>query len=206
MGAAASEAALSTFDRLLRYVSLTDGTFVNEEMVRLGWAEAADFPPDSQFASLFASVEADASAAGRGTWDTSNCAGSEPEPPPPPPPDDCDPSYPTVRIPSPPPDLDVSFLITANDIESDAPASGAAASAIVGIEGSNYFGNNGECTITLGWVDYEVLEPLPAVRHGVPRGVPIPIYAGAVECRGIKEIRTDRRIDLYAVFQYQPQQ
>src|SRR5690606_36116211 len=33
------------FDRLLRYVFLTDGTFINEEMVRLGWAAATDFPP-----------------------------------------------------------------------------------------------------------------------------------------------------------------
>lgn len=100
----------------------------------------------------------------------------------------------------------VSMLITANDIESDTPATGPAASAIIGVEGANYFGNNGECTITLESVDYEVLEPLPAVQDGVPRGVPIPIYAGTVECQEIKEIRTDRRIDLYAVFQYQPQQ
>lgn len=101
---------------------------------------------------------------------------------------------------------DVSLLITANDITADAPVSGDAASAIVGVEGANYFGNNGECTITLQVVDYEVLEPLPAVQDGVPRGVPIPIYAGTVECHDIKEVRTDRVIDLYAAFKHQPQQ
>ena len=34
----------------------------------------------------------------------------------------------------------------------------------------------------------------------------IPTYVGAVECHDIKEIRTDRHIDLHAVFQHQPQQ
>lgn len=101
---------------------------------------------------------------------------------------------------------DISLLITANDITSNVPASGDAASAIVGVKGANYFGNHRECTITLQAVDYEVLEPLPAVQDGVPRGVPIPIYAGTVECQNIQEIRTDRSIDLYAVFQHQPEQ
>lgn len=44
-----------------------------------------------------------------------------PPPPPPPPPSDCDPSYPTVCIPSPPPDLDCgditeeNFTVTGSD-------------------------------------------------------------------------------------------
>lgn len=99
-----------------------------------------------------------------------------------------------------------SLLITATDITTDAPAEAESASAVIGVEGANYFGNNGECTITLAWVDYQVIEPLPGVLDGVPRGVPIPTYVGAVECHNIKEIRTDRHIDLHAVFQHQPQQ
>ena len=35
---------------------------------------------------------------------------SSPPPPPPPPPGDCDPAYPTVCIPSPPPDLDCADI------------------------------------------------------------------------------------------------
>ncbi len=54
-------------------------------------------------------------------------------------------------------------------------------------------------------VDYEVLESQPAVLDGVPRGVPLPSYAGNVECEGIEELRTDRRIDLHAVFRHQPE-
>src|SRR5690606_24087566 len=100
----------------------------------------------------------------------------------------------------------VSLLITATQITTGAPAEGESASAVIGVEGANYFGSKGECTITLTWVDYQVIEPLPGVFDGVPRGVPIPTYVGAVECHDIKEIRTDRHIDLHAVFQHQPQQ
>lgn len=91
------------FDRLLRYVFLPGGVFVNAEMVRQGWAAANDFPPDSQFAGLFASLQAQAQSATRGIWG-SNCTGTPPQPPPPG--GQCDPSYPDVCIASPPPDLD----------------------------------------------------------------------------------------------------
>lgn len=101
---------------------------------------------------------------------------------------------------------DVSLLISARGITADIPATGDAASATIGVEGANYFGNNGECTITLEDVDYTVLEPLAAVRDGVPRGVPIPTYAGTVECEGIEELRTDRSIDVHAVFRHQPRE
>lgn len=101
---------------------------------------------------------------------------------------------------------DVSLLISASDITADTPVTGEAASADIAVGGANYFGNNGECIITLEEVDYEVLEPLAAVQDGVPRGVPIPTYTGTVECEGIEEIRTDRQIDLHAVFRHQPEQ
>lgn len=99
----------------------------------------------------------------------------------------------------------VSMLITARDITEDTPATGDAASAIIGVGGASYYGNNGECTITLADVDFEVLEPQPAVLDGVPRGVPIPSYAGTVECQDIEELRTDRHIDIHAVFRHRPQ-
>lgn len=100
----------------------------------------------------------------------------------------------------------VSLLITASAVSADAPATGDAASATVSVDGANYFGNDGECTITLADIEYEVLEPQAAVLDGVPRGVPIPTYAGSVECEGIEELRTNRRIDLHAVFRHQPQE
>jgi endonuclease YncB( thermonuclease family) len=62
-----------SLDQLLRYVFLTDGTFVNAEMVEAGRAAAATFPPDSEFAELFVLLEEQAQATDRGMWDTGGC-------------------------------------------------------------------------------------------------------------------------------------
>lgn len=56
------------YGRLLRYVYLQDGTFVNAELVRQGWARAAPYPPDTAHADEFAQLEAEAFAARRGIW------------------------------------------------------------------------------------------------------------------------------------------
>ena len=98
----------------------------------------------------------------------------------------------------------VSVVLSASTITADSPAAGEGASATISVGGASYFGNNGECTISLADVEYTVLEPQPAVLDGVPRGVPIPIYAGTVECEGIEELRTNRRVDVYAVFRHRP--
>ena len=55
------------YGRLLRYVYL-DGIMVNAELVRLGYAYATTFPPDVKQQELFARLERDARAAGRGLW------------------------------------------------------------------------------------------------------------------------------------------
>ena len=47
------------YGRLLRYV-YADGVFVNAELVAQGYAEAADYPPDSRFADYFANLEQEA--------------------------------------------------------------------------------------------------------------------------------------------------
>jgi hypothetical protein len=99
-----------------------------------------------------------------------------------------------------------SLLITASEITADSPAMGGAASATVHVGGASYFGNDGQCTIMLADVDYTVLEPLAAVRDGIPRGVPIPTYAGTVECSSIRELRTDRHVEVSAVFRHQPEE
>ena len=62
-----------SLDQLVRYVFLTDGTFVNAEMVEAGWATPANVPPDSECAGLFALLEDQAQAADRGVWDTGGC-------------------------------------------------------------------------------------------------------------------------------------
>lgn len=48
------------FGRSLRYVYLADGTFVNAELVRQGFAQAATFPPDVAHQELFSELQAEA--------------------------------------------------------------------------------------------------------------------------------------------------
>ena len=56
------------FGRLLRYVYLADGTFVNAQLVRDGWAQVATFPPDVTKEAEMRAAQAEAMAAGRGLW------------------------------------------------------------------------------------------------------------------------------------------
>lgn len=68
-----------TFGRLLRYVYVgdpspsTDGSgqvFVNEELVRQGYAHAATFPPDVKYQELFREAQKEAQSENRGLWST----------------------------------------------------------------------------------------------------------------------------------------
>jgi micrococcal nuclease len=56
------------YDRLLRYVYLADGTLVNAELVRLGYARAIAYPPDTKHQGLFDGMQQEAMKAGRGMW------------------------------------------------------------------------------------------------------------------------------------------
>jgi micrococcal nuclease len=57
------------YGRILRYV-YAGQTLVNAELVREGWAEAVDYPPDTLNAPLFHSLADAAKAAGLGCWPT----------------------------------------------------------------------------------------------------------------------------------------
>jgi|GEM_PF-4599768 len=67
------------YGRLLRYVYLKDGTFVNEYLVKEGYASAYRYPPDVKYADLFRNREAEAREAVRGLWNPDNCAIAEEE-------------------------------------------------------------------------------------------------------------------------------
>ena len=56
------------YGRLLRYVYLKDGTFVNAEIVRRGYATAVTFPPDVRHVELLRQLEREARLAERGLW------------------------------------------------------------------------------------------------------------------------------------------
>ncbi len=63
------------YGRLLRYVYLEDptaatngGTFINEYLVKEGYAHAATFPPDVKYADYFVSLQDQARNLGKGLW------------------------------------------------------------------------------------------------------------------------------------------
>ena len=56
------------YGRLLRYVYLEDGTFVNGELIRNGWARLVTFPPDVAQTDALKSLQATAREAGAGMW------------------------------------------------------------------------------------------------------------------------------------------
>jgi micrococcal nuclease len=55
------------YGRLLRYVYV-DGVFVNGELVRLGYAEAVAYPPDTRYQWQLSQLEKEAKEAKLGIW------------------------------------------------------------------------------------------------------------------------------------------
>ena len=60
------------YGRLLRYVYLLDGTFINLELAKEGYVRSATFPPDVKHAEEFVAAAREARLAGRGLWATCN--------------------------------------------------------------------------------------------------------------------------------------
>ena len=55
------------YGRLLRYVWVGD-LLINAELVRLGYAQVATYPPDVKYQDLFLQLQREAREAGRGLW------------------------------------------------------------------------------------------------------------------------------------------
>ena len=55
------------YGRLLRYVYI-DGTFVNAELVRQGYARAKAYPPDAKYQVYLEAIEKEARHMKRGIW------------------------------------------------------------------------------------------------------------------------------------------
>jgi len=98
------------YGRLLRYVWIEqDGRWllVNEELVRRGAAVARRYPPDVRYADRLEVAQRQAQRERRGLWDACTAPSQSPAPlPAPSPRSGCDPSYPDLCLPPPPPDLD----------------------------------------------------------------------------------------------------
>lgn len=103
------------YGRLLRYVWLHDGaawTLVNLALVAAGYAQVVTYPPDVKYVERYLAAQGEARDAGRGLWgeppssaqpsQPAGSAGSTVAPGA----GSCDPAYPGVCIPPPPPDLD----------------------------------------------------------------------------------------------------
>lgn len=60
--------ARDDFDRLLGYVFLADGTFVNLELLRQGFATPLRIEPNTAYADVFATAARSAEQAGLGLW------------------------------------------------------------------------------------------------------------------------------------------
>ncbi len=91
------------YDRLLRYVIVGEA-FVNRELVYEGVARSTNYPPDSACRSTFDSAETASKSNKNGMWAPTPTP--YPTAAPTPTAGNCHPSYPTVCIPPPPPDLD----------------------------------------------------------------------------------------------------
>lgn len=61
------------YDRLLRYVYLEDGTFVNESLVAAGMARARRYPPDTRYSTQLEEAQTIAQADSLGLWASEAC-------------------------------------------------------------------------------------------------------------------------------------
>lgn len=100
------------YGRLLRYVWLEDASrpsgwlLVNLELVATGFAQVVTYPPDVRYVDLYLAAQAIARQGSIGLWGAEPTESAGAEPGPTTSPGGCDPAYPTVCIPPPPPDLD----------------------------------------------------------------------------------------------------
>lgn len=96
------------YGRLLRYVwirNFAGWVMIDQQLVLEGWARSKAYPPDTRYQAYFDAAQASAQQAGLGIWapgflPSPTAALSVA----------CDPSYPSVCIPPPPPDLDCSDI------------------------------------------------------------------------------------------------
>jgi micrococcal nuclease len=103
-----SQGRLDKYGRTLAYVWMADGQLFNELMIREGYAHEYTYNTPYKYQARFRAAEAAARQTKRGLWSSSTCGGNTRSGTLPRATSGgkCDPSYPTVCIPPPPPKLD----------------------------------------------------------------------------------------------------
>jgi micrococcal nuclease len=106
-----TQGRLDRYGRTLAYVWMSDGRLYNQLMIEDGFAHEYTYSAPYKYQAAFIAAQQDARQTARGLWSPATCAGDTATPTSgigvvPAPTPGCDPSYPGVCIPSPPPDLD----------------------------------------------------------------------------------------------------
>ena len=64
--------SLDPYGRTLAYVYLEDGTFINAELLKNGYAMVMTIPPNVKFADEFVRLQQDARINNKGLWQSEN--------------------------------------------------------------------------------------------------------------------------------------
>jgi hypothetical protein len=84
------------------------------------------------------------------------------------------------------------------------PLTGSDLAVEIVLNGEQYEVPAGACVVELQQLRYVVLRPLAAVQAGPPRGVPLPAFAGRIDCQGLTAVESDRVVSLAGVFRVDP--
>jgi hypothetical protein len=104
-----------------------------------------------------------------------------------------------ISYASPPNRLD----ITAHSAGVDGRLTGDRIDIAVTLNGERFEAPDSACSVELDQLHYVVLRPLAAVQAGPPRGVPLPAFAGRLECEGLVS-ESGRSVSLSGVFRVVP--
>jgi hypothetical protein len=84
------------------------------------------------------------------------------------------------------------------------PLTGSDLAVEIVLNGEQYEVPADACVVELQQLRYVVLRPLAAVQAGPPRGVPLPAFAGRIDCQGLTAVESDRVVSLAGVFRVDP--
>lgn len=108
-------------------------------------------------------------------------------------------------------DLGVSYASAGNQLEITARNAGVDERLTGGrivievtLNGERFEVPDSACSVELDQLHYVVLRPLAAVQAGPPRGVPLPAFAGRLECEGLVS-ESGRSVSLSGVFRVVPE-